>query len=384
MTNPLDLFTALLSPEGRDDPYPLYAALREHGPLLSLGDGYQLATSYETVDATLRDPAFGVEEGGLFEGNSILRSNPPDHTRMRRLMSGVFTARRVAELREAIVTTSNDLIDAMRAQGDAADVMASFAYRLPVSVICELLGVPEKDREWFRPVASDFTAVLEGNLTPEEMSFASGAGLLIRRYFTALVQERRAEPRADLVSALACEQDSLTDGELLSNLGLLLVAGFETTTNLIGNGLRILFDHPGLAAELPSRPGDFVEEFLRFDPPVQVTTRVALQDTILFEHRIKQGTYVLTLIGSANRDPLRFPDPDVFDPARPNNTPISFGAGAHFCLGAALARLEAQVAFPLLLQRLPGLRPAGEPVRRPRLVLRGYESMPVRWDAPRR
>ncbi|HZM78412.1 MAG TPA: cytochrome P450 [Candidatus Limnocylindrales bacterium] len=380
MTSPLDLFTTLVSPEGRADPYPLYAGLREHGPLLSLGDDYMIATTYDTVDAVLRDPAFGVEEGGLFEGNSLLVSNPPDHTRMRRRMSGVFTARRVAAVRDAVVETTNGLIDAMRARGDTADIMADFAYRLPVTIICEFLGVPEQDREWFRPVARDFTAVLEGNLSADEMSYASSAGLLIRRYFTALVEARRAEPRDDLVSALAAEREELTDPELLSNLGLLLVAGFETTTNLIGNGLRILFDDPARAAGLSLRPNDFVEEFLRFDAPVQVTTRKALQDTTVGDHPIRQGTYVMAAIASANRDPKRFPDPDRFDPSRPNNTPISFGAGAHFCLGAALARLEAQVAFPLLLQRLPGLRPAGEPTRRPRLVLRGYESMPVCWN----
>jgi len=380
-SDPLELFQALISLEGRADPYPLYAALREHGPLVNLGDGYLIATGYDMVDGVLRDPAFGVEEGAIFEGSSLLRSNPPDHTRMRRLMSGVFTARRVSGLRDAVVATTNKLIDAMRAKGNTADIMADFAYRLPVNIICELLGVPEKDREWFRPVARDFTVILEATISPEDSEFAADAGLLIRRYFTALVEQRRAHPKDDLVSALASE-DALTDGELLSNLALLLVAGFETTTNLIGNGLRIMFDYPTQTAELSLRPNDFVEEFLRFDSPVQLTSRVALQDTILFESRIPAGSYILTLIGSANRDPRRFTNPDVFDTSRPNNTPISFGAGAHFCLGAALARLEAQVAFPLLLQRLPGLRPAGDPVRRPRLVLRGYESMPVEWDAP--
>jgi len=381
MADALELFQALISPEGREDPYRLYAALREQGPLVTVGEGYLIATTYDTVDAVLRSPAFGVEEGGMFvEGTSLLRSNPPDHSRMRRLMSGVFTARRVAGLREAIVANSNQLIDAMRGGGDTADFMADFAYRLPVNIICELLGVPEKDREWLRPVASDFTAVIEAALTPEDSASAATAGLLIRRYFTAMVEQRRAQLEDDLVSALASEQESLTDGELLSNLGLLLVAGFETTTNLFGNGLRILFDHPSRAAELALHPNDFVEEFLRLDSPVQLTTRVALQDTTLSGQKLRQESIVLALIGSANRDPRRFADPDTFDPSRPNNTPISFGAGAHFCLGAALARLEAQVAFPILLQRLPGLRPAGEPSRRPRLVLRGYESMPVSWN----
>ena len=381
MADSLELFQELIAPEGREDPYPIYAALREQGPLVSLGEGHMLATAYEAVDGLLRDPAFGVEEGGaFFEGSSLLRSNPPDHTRMRRLISGVFTARRVAGQRGAVEATTHRLIDEMCSNGDTADIMADFAYHLPVNIICELLGVPEEDRDWFRPVAQDFTAVLEATFEPDDSAAAMTAGLTLRRYFAAMVEQRRAQPEDDLVSALASERVSITDDELLANLALLLIAGFETTTNLIGNGLRILFDHPALAAELPLRPNDFVEEFVRFDPPVQLTTRVALQDTVAFDRKITQGTYVLTLIGSANRDPKRFPDPDRFDSARPNNTPISFGAGAHFCLGAALARLEAQVAFPLLLQRLAGLRPAGEPVRRPRLVLRGYESMPVSWN----
>jgi cytochrome P450 len=377
----LELFNALISPEGRADPYPLYSQLREHGPLVGIGDGYFIATSYDAVDAVLRDPAFGVTDDGIFDGGSLLSSNPPDHTRMRRLISGAFTARRVGGLHDAVTRLTTDLIDTMRAKGNSADLMTDFAYRLPVNVICELLGVPEKDREWFRPVARDYTAILEATITDEELAFATEAGDLIRKYFDHLVRVRRADPAGDLISALA-DSDALSEGELLSNLALLLVAGFETTTSLIGNGVRILFEHPGHLPQAAENATAYVEEFLRYDSPVQLTSRVALAPTTVLGQRVQAGAFVLALIGSANRDPARFADPDRFDPSRPNNTALSFGAGAHFCLGAALARLEARIAFPLLLQHLPGLRPAGDPVRRPRLVLRGYESMPVAWEAP--
>jgi cytochrome P450 len=376
LTAPWTLFERLTSAEGLTDPYPLYAALREHGPLVRLDPTSFIAASYSAVDAALRDPALGVSADGAFGDRSLLNSNPPDHTRMRRLMSGVFSPRRIGDLEDAIRRLSQDLIGGMRGRGDGADLMADFAYRLPVNVICELLGVPVKDREWFRPVAGDLTVLLDGVGTEDEMTMAIDAVTMIRKYFAAQVRERADDPRDDLVSLLS-HDGSLSEDEVLANLTLLLVAGFETTTNLIGNGMRILFDHPQWMEGMAQRPGDYVEEFLRYDSPVQVTSRTALRDTTLLGTPVPQGSYVMILIGSANRDPQRFADPDTFNPLRPNNVPISFGAGAHFCLGAALARLEARIAFPLLR----GLRPAGEPVRRPRLVLRGYESMPVSFAA---
>jgi cytochrome P450 len=196
-----------------------------------------------------------------------------------------------------------------------------------------------------------------------------------------LVRLRRGTPQNDLISDIA-QNDALAEGELLSNLALLLIAGFETTTNLIGNGVMALLRHPEQLQRLKKEPelaAPFVEEFLRYDSPVQVTSRVAHQPTVLDGQPVEAGTYVIALIGSANRDETRFANASEFDPARPNNVPISFGAGAHFCLGAALARLEGQVAFPLLLHRLDGLELAGEPLRRNRLVLRGYQTLPVSW-----
>jgi cytochrome P450 len=337
-------------------------------------DGFVIATSYAAVDEVLRDGNFGVERVPLIADQpSLLTMNPPDHTRVRRLMAGAFTARRVHGLREAVERQAVALIEAMRAKGNQADLMADFAYRLPVNVICELLGIPEKDRTWFRSVAADGTVTLEGSATPEELESARSAGALLREYFKHLVKQHRP----GLISELA--GGDLAEGELLGNLSLLLIAGFETTTNLIGNGIMTLLEHPHHPVSMDD-PVPFVEEFLRYDSPVQLTSRIAVAPTVLNGQPIAAGTAVLVLIGSANRDEARFADADRFDPARPDNVPISFGAGAHFCLGAALARLEGQIAFPLLLRHLPGLRLDGTPVRRSRLVLRGYESLPIAWN----
>ncbi|HCT81444.1 MAG TPA: cytochrome P450 [Micromonosporaceae bacterium] len=379
---PVDLVNVLLSPEGRIDPYPLYEELRKHGPLVTVQPGYLVATSFEAVDASLRDSKLGVEDASLLLlQSSILNRNPPDHTRMRRLIAGAFTPKRINRLEQAITSQAEALADAMREKGESADLMADFAYRLPVGVICELLGVPEKDREWFRPVASDFAVALEGTISPLELSAAESAAELLHAYFSDLVRTRRGTPKDDLISDLAAAPD-LAQDELLGNLALLLLAGFETTTNLIGNGVMTLLDHPEHLARLGNHPGLaalYVEEFLRFDSPVQLTSRVAYEPTSLIGYDLEPGSWVMALIGAANRDPARFADADLFDPDRPGNTSISFGAGAHFCLGAVLARLEARIAFPLLLRRFPGLTLAGEPLRRNRLVLRGYESLPIAW-----
>lgn len=371
-----DLFQALMSPAGAHDPYPLYAKLRALGPVVEAQPGLLIATTYATVDAVLRDPALGVEPAPGILGESVLSNNPPDHTRMRRLMTGAFTPRRVAGLREAIEAQATSLLDDFD-----GDLMEEFAYRLPVGVICELLGVPHKDRSWFRPIAQDLAGALEFNMSEADLENYQSASDLLRSYFKDLVRLRRGTPQNDLISDIA-QSDALAEGELLSNLALLLIAGFETTTNLIGNGVMTLLQHPEQLQRLKKEPelaASFVEEFLRYDSPVQVTSRVAHQPTVLNGQSMTEGTYVIALIGSANRDETRFENASEFDPGRANNVPISFGAGAHFCLGAALARLEGQVAFPLLLQRLDGLKLAAEPLRRNRLVLRGYQTLPVSW-----
>ena len=395
---------ALVGPEGRADPYPLYAQLQKLGPVVEAWPGSLVVTGYAEVNEVLRNPAFGhwdaarmIESGAAAEpaleliGRSVLEANPPDHKRVRSLMSAVFTPRRTGALEPAIVATVDRLLDAMAEAGGGGpapvDFMAEFAFALPVTVICELLGVPEPDRARFRRLTGDLTVALDLVDDFARLAPANTAAVELADYFTGLVAARRADPRDDLVSVLAQEADPdggrLSEDELISNLIILLVAGFETTTNLLGNGLALLFDRPAVAAGLRSGGlpcADFVEEVLRFDSPVQLTSRVPLADGLRvggLDLPRDPGAEALLLLGAANRDPRRFADPERFDPLRADNAPLSFGAGAHYCIGAALARLEANTAIPLLLKRFPDLAPAAEPVRNQRYNLRGYQSLPV-------
>lgn len=399
------ILSALMTPAGRADPYPLYARAHELGPVSAVGDGWYSVVGYAAVNEVLRDPGFGLPdpvgdetEGGARDerwalramSRSILRANPPDHGRMRSLISQVFTPRWIATLQPAIEQAVDSLLDQLAdagPNGTPVDFMDAFAFRLPVTVICELLGVPPADRDRFRPLAADLTEALELSGDASTSQAADAAARDLAGYFTALIAERRANPAEDLISALIRARDAdrarLSDTELLANLIMLLVAGFETTTNLLGNGLAILFDHPGTAAALRSGAAPvsgFVEEVLRYDSPVQAITRVARAGNLTAAGTpVAQGGQVILLIGAANRDPARYPDPGRFDPKRVDIKPLSFGAGPHICLGNGLARLEAAVAFPRLLARFPGLSPAPgvSPLRRDRLVLRGYQTLPV-------
>jgi cytochrome P450 len=315
----------------------------------------------------------------------LLNLNGSRHSRIRRLIARAFTARRVAGLEPAITKIADGLIDAMAdrgADGSAVEFMHDFAYVLPVTVICELIGIPEADREGFRPIARDLAGVFELH-DPATLPAINAAATELLAYFTGLAAARRADPRDDLLTDLLAVSDSddgrLTDAELLHNLTLLLVAGFETTTNLLGNGLQIILNDPpaGDAVRNGSVPAPaFVEEALRFDSPVQLTSRIGY-DTTLAGVPVVQGANVNALIGAGNRDPRRFAEPDRFDPVRPDSGPLSFGGGAHFCIGAALARLEGAVAFSRLLDRFPRITPAGEPTRRDTFLLRGFDALPV-------
>jgi cytochrome P450 len=396
----IGILTALGTPEGRADPYPLYAALHEIGEVIQTGPDDVIVAGYDAIDAVLRDPGFRVSDASNFDVNLphwrdnpvflqgadwLLNLNPPRHGRIRSQMARAFTARRIAALEPAIAAMADGLLDAMAdrgADGSAVEFMHDFAYLLPVTVICELIGIPEADREGFRPVARDLAGVFElSDVSTLPAINAAAAELLA--YFTALAAERRAAPRDDLLSNLLAVSDSgdgrLTGAELLHNLTLLLVAGFETTTNLLGNGLQVVLHDPpaGEAVRDGSVPASvFVEEVLRYDSPVQLTSRIGYP-TNLGGVAVAKGTGVVTLLGAGNRDPRRFTEPNRFDPARPDGGPLSFGGGAHFCIGAALARLEGAVAFPRLLRRFPKISPAGEPTRRDRLLLRGFETLPV-------
>ncbi|WP_250037849.1 cytochrome P450 [Paractinoplanes maris] len=384
---------SLFTPEGRHDPYPAYDVLRAHAPAFLAPDERWYVTTHALTNRLLRDPSVRLADAGDYDQFwpewrqnrgvasvvlSMLQSNPPDHTRVRRAAAATFTPKRIGGMREVIAGQAEELIKAMP---PAADFMTAFAYPLPIGVICALLGVPATDRVWFRERAADLTVVLEPISTVEEMELADAAGRDLEDYFVGLIAERQRNPQDDLTSALIAAGDTLTGEELLANLVLLLVAGFETTANLLGLGLHLLLGHPDQAGRLRAdaelAPA-FVEEILRYDSPVQLTSRFTTRPVELGDGvDVPAGAGLTMLLGAANRDPARYDDPNRFDPDRANVQPVSFGGGAHYCLGAPLARLEAQVALPLLLTMLPRLALTGEPERRDRLTLRGFASLPV-------
>ncbi len=399
-TDPAEILTSLGTPAGRADPYPLYAALHELGEVIELSPRDVLVVGYEAISAVLRDPGFGVSDQAAFDRNFpswrdnpvfvqgvdwILNLNAPEHGRIRSLIARAFTARRIAGLRPAIEAMADELLDAIAdrgAGGSPVEFMQDFAYLLPVTVICELIGIPERDRAGFRPLARDLAGVFELH-DIATLPRINAAAVELLAYFTDLAARRRAEPRDDLLSDLlaisAADDGRLSDTELLHNMTLLLVAGFETTTNLLGNGLRIVLERPQYADKVSdgSVPAAaFVEEVLRFDSPVQLTSRSG-HDTKVGGVPLSERTEVVTVLGAGNRDPRRFASPDSFDPLRADAGTLSFGGGAHFCIGAALARLEGAVAFPRLFGRFPAIATAGQPTRRDTLLLRGFDTLPV-------
>ncbi|HET7013534.1 MAG TPA: cytochrome P450 [Streptosporangiaceae bacterium] len=403
----LEIFNGLLSPEGMADPYPLYAALHEHGPIVRANEQLVLVPGYELASSVLRDSAFRVPDAELLDEvnpgwrehpsldpNSMLTLNDDPHSRIRSLFSKQFTKRRIAELEPAVIAQTDALLDKIAdlgAGGAPVDFMDEFAFALPVTVICELIGVPEGERDEFRPLARSLTATLEPLIDEAGLVEADAAALKLAGMFASLVAERRARPASDLLSGLvaaaAADEGRISENELIQNLILLLVAGFETTTNLLGNGVRLVLDDPAAGAELRSSDAGsaasgaaaaFVEEVLRFDSPVQFAEdRRRKVPSEVGGCTVGPHDHLIVMLGAANHDPRRFAEPDRFWPGRPDPGPLSFGAGAHFCLGAALARLEGTVAFPRLFSRFPGLAAAEPPQRRVSLVLRGYEHLMI-------
>ena len=385
---------------GREDPYPRYARLREISPLVRAPDGALVVTRYGECSALTRDARLGHMAPDMlaFFGypdwaehpalrllfTSMLLLNPPDHTRLRRLVSGTFTARRVQALRAAITAMVDDLLDELEGAGkaDSIDFVDTFAFPLPVNVIGELLGVPAPDRAQFQGLVRDWTQVLEV-VNGDVLRTADPAAATIRDYLAGLAAERRREPGDDLLSALVAVEDAgdqLTEDELLTMAALLFAAGFETTTNLLGNGLVALLRNPDQLAALREQPDlavPAVEELLRYDSPVQIVSRIAMAPVEIAGVDLEAGERVVAYLGAGNRDPERFPDPERLVLDRRDNAPLSFGGGIHYCLGAPLARLEAQVALPALVRRFPTLALDGEPERRDSLSIRGYTRLPI-------
>jgi cytochrome P450 len=319
----------------------------------------------------------------------MLQQDPPDHTRLRGLVVKAFTARRVEDMRPRIQQIVDETLDRVAAQGHM-DLIEDFAFRLPVTIICDMLGIPAEHREVFYTSSRNGGRLLDPvPLTRAEIDEANTGNAAAQMYFQQLFELRRRSPGDDLTTQLVhAEEDGnkLSNEELTANIILLFGAGHETTVNLIGNGLLALHRNPDQLALLKANPAlitNAIEEFLRYDSSVQLTGRVALEDIDdLGGKKIPKGESVLCLLGSANRDPAVYPDrPDRLDITRPNVRPLSFGGGIHHCLGAQLARIEAEVAIATLLRRLPDLRldDAENPEWRPTFVLRGLKRLPASW-----
>jgi cytochrome P450 len=386
------------------NPYPVYARLREEHPVLyDEATDHWLVSRYEDVNALLRDRRFGrtylhtathAEMGRPEEPewhapfwwlirNGILDMEPPDHTRVRKLVSKAFTPRMVEGLRPHIQKVMDGLVDDVAGAGEV-DLIIALAEPLPVAVIAEMLGVPEEDRHLLRPWSAEICLMYELNPSEEYARRAVRASEEFTEYLRALSRERREHPEDDLVSALAQvldEGERLSEGELIGTCVLLLNAGHEATVNVAGNGWWALFRNPDQLALLR---GDHslipraVEELMRYDTPLQMFERWVLEDFDLPGQRIPKGAELGLLFGSANHDPSVFPRPDALDVSRRDNPHLSFGAGIHFCLGAPLARVELATSLGTLLRRLPHMELVEEPVWKPGYIIRGLKELKVR------
>ena len=392
------------SPEFIADPYPFYHRLRATEPMHLTPLGFHIASRHADVTEILRDKRFGKDFVGRMTRRSgpqileepiyrsmshwMLQLDPPDHGRLRGLVVRAFTARRVEDMRPRIQQIVDQIIDRLEPRGQA-DLIADFAFRLPVTVICDMLGIPEEGRDVFFTSSRAGGRLLDlAPLSKVEIEEQNSYNLAMAEYFRRLFELRRRNPGNDLTTHLVQAEENgnkLTNEELTANVILLFGAGHETTVNLIGNGLLALHRNPDQLRLLKSDRSlmaNAIEELLRYDSSVQVTGRTTLEEVDeIGGISLEKGQTVVCLLGSANRDPAAYPDPDRLDITRRDVRPLSFGGGIHYCVGAQLARIEGEIAIATLLHRLPNLRleEADHPDWRPTFVLRGLNKLPASW-----
>lgn len=391
----IELGIDLLSPDFVANPYPYYDILRNSAPILYDADwNLWFISSYEDINTLLRDRRLGRDMDGVpkpdpstpfgrLHHNSLMEKEPPDHTRLRSLVNKAFTPARIEALRPHVTEIAHRLLDIVQPRGEM-DLLADFAEPLPVMVIAELLGVPEEGRNNLRPWSQAIVAMYELAPTAEDEKRANQAVAEFSTYLQGLIAERRVSPRQDLISALIEAEEEghrLSEDELIATCILMLNAGHEATVNAIVNGMVAFFRHPDqyeMMKRSPELNKTAVEEVLRYDTPLQLFRRWVREDVPYKGFCFEKGSQLALLYAAGNRDPARFADPHRFDITRQDNAHLGFGAGIHYCVGAPLARLEMQVAFQVLIERLPKLRLARETLEyRPNFVIRGLKALPV-------
>lgn len=391
-----------------ENPYLQYAGLRDHDPVHRSVFGTWMVTRWDDVHALLRKPGTSVEDRNITDGDTrreqlaelapgrefrrslaMLNIDPPDHTRLRKLVSKAFTPRAVERIRDRAGDLVDEILDDFATRDEPIDLVGELAFPLPFTVISEMLGMPEGDRHQLRSWSHTVTQILDPILAFQHAEEIFEASDRMREVVGEAIAWKRKRHDDDLLSALIAAEDGgdvLSDAELVDNVTLLFLAGHETTVNLIGNGVAALLAHRDQLDRLVANPGldvNAVEELLRWDSPVQFSRRIALEPIEIRGRTIAAGEFVTTVLGAANRDPRKFgSDADQLDLGRADaREHVSFGSGVHHCLGAALARLEGQEAIGRLVRRFPGIEPAGNPVHNGRIVLRGFDELPVSLHA---
>jgi cytochrome P450 len=403
-----DVVRSLLTEQGQDNPYPWYARLRELAPVYySDAFGSYLVTRYDDCNDVLVSADIGKADANWADEHapgwrerpttrylfaSMLRQNPPDHTRVRGLVNRALGKRRVATLRARIEQITDRTLDHLAdagADGSPVDFQAVVAYPMSAAVVGGLVGVPEADIPLFQRLVGLVSRILDPGIDSAELRQADEATVAIQRHVADMIDERRSRPRDDLISDLLAVRDAdgdrLSADEMQATLSLLFMAGLDTSALTFGTGMAAFLVHPGQAAALradPALAATAADEVIRWDSAAQVAHRRVQRDTVIGGTLLPAGSTVSAMLGAANWDPARFADPDVFDIVRSRPRSMGFGAGIHFCIGAALARLENAVFFPRALRRFPDLALAGTPVRRNTVAIRGFHRLPVSVRAP--